>query len=134
VAVTEDNEQYKEYVQTLEFLFPSVDDGDEMHNVQSPGSNIVITKLLGESITIVYNPDQFILDLMVTIEKELKTPCKKQCLLYNNIELEVAYPRLIFLNLFSLAIAHISSQNSPTWSSESPFSISKRTRSSTLLT
>ena len=82
----------------MEFLFPTVDTGDNIHDGQSPGptarylkSNIVIAKLSGESMTIVYNASQSLVDVMVKIEEELKTPCKKQCLLYNNIELKVLF-------------------------------------------
>ena len=97
VHVTEDNEQYKEYVETLDFLFPSVDTGDNNVNSQSAvpvaydsTSNLVIyiTNCSGNSITIAYNPNQSILNVMTKIEDELKIPCKKQCLLYNNVELE----------------------------------------------
>ncbi|CAB4033393.1 Ubiquitin-60S ribosomal L40, partial [Paramuricea clavata] len=94
VQVTEDNKQYKQYVQTLEFLFPTVAVGEVNTTGQclSPTdestSHIVITTLSGECISIVYNLDQTIIDVKDIVEKKLKTPCKKQCLLYNDTELE----------------------------------------------
>ena len=97
VKVTEDNEQYKQYIQTLQFLFPTVAAGDDVNAAgQSSGptndesrSHIVITTLSGECTTLPYNPDQTIVEVNDIVEKELKTPCKKQCLLYNEIELKV---------------------------------------------
>ncbi len=98
VKVTEENEHYKLYVETLEFLFPTVAADDDVdaagQSVSSTDDNstfhIVISTLSGESVSIVYNPDQTIMDVKITIEKELKTPCAKQCLLYNDTELEVS--------------------------------------------
>ena len=97
VQVTEDNEQFKQYVQTLEFLFPTVTAGDKVNAAgqsldptdDESTSHIVITTLSGECITLPYNPDQNILNLKDIVEQELKTPCNKQSLLYNNIELKV---------------------------------------------
>ncbi len=85
-------------METLEFLFPTVADDDDVNaagqSVSSTDDNstfhIVITTLSGESASIVYNPDQTIMDVKITIEKELKTPRAKQCLLYNDTELEVS--------------------------------------------
>ena len=98
VQVTEDNVQYQQYIETLEFLFPTVADDDDVNTAgqsvsltdDDSTSHIVITNLSGESVSIVYNPDQTIMDVKATVEKELKTPCKKQCLLYNDTELEVS--------------------------------------------
>ena len=98
VQVTEDNKQYQQYIETLEFLFPTVaadDDVDAAGQTVSltdddSTSRIVISTLSGESVSIVYNPDYTIMDVKATVEKELKTPCRKQCLLYNDTELEVS--------------------------------------------
>jgi hypothetical protein len=92
VHVTQDNEQYKQYVQTLEFLFPTVAHKDV--SGQSPGSiandsHVVITTLSGESVKLAYNPNQTILSLKDIVEQQLKTPSNKQSLLYNEVELKV---------------------------------------------
>ena len=101
VQVTEDNEQYMQYVQTLEFLFPTFAGGDEVNTAgqsvsptDDESTYIVITTLSGERISIVYNPDQTIIDVKDIVEQKLKTPCRKQCLLYNDTELEVSIHKL----------------------------------------
>ena len=98
VQVTEENVQYKQYVQTLEFLFPTVAVDDEVHTAgqsldptDESESHIVITTLSGECTTIVYNPNQTILSLKDIVEQELKTPSNKQSLLYNDTELKVSF-------------------------------------------
>ncbi len=113
VQVTEDNEQYQQYVATLGFLFPTVAAVDDVNATgQSPGatndeltSHIVITTLSGECTTLPYNPDQTILDLKGIVEQELKTPCNKQSLLYNDIELKVLY--ILPFNLISCLVCFI---------------------------
>ena len=106
VQIREDNVQYKQYVQTLEFLFPTVVAGEEVNaahgqpllSTDESESHIVITTLSGESTTLVYNPDQTILSLKDIVEQELKTPYNKQSLLYNEIELKVPFKQAyIFL-------------------------------------
>lgn len=95
--VKEDNEQYKHYVETLEFLFPTFSGHDEINTagqsvspaVEDSTSHIVITTLSGECTTIMYNPDQTIMELKNNVEQELKTPSNKQSLLYNDTELKV---------------------------------------------
>lgn len=95
--VKEDNEQYKQYVQTLEFLFPTLSVHDKINivgqsaspTVKDSTSHIVIATLSGDCTTIIYNPDQTILELKDTVEQKLKTPSNKQSLLYNDIELKV---------------------------------------------
>ena len=96
VQVEEDNVQYKQYVQTLDFLFPVVGDADEVNAAgQSPiypdesDHHIVITTLSGDNAVLVYNPNQTILSLKNIVEQELKTPCEKQSLLYKDTELKV---------------------------------------------
>ena len=99
VHVTEDNEQYKQYVQTLEFLFPIVAASDDINAVSDPtahDSHIVITTLSGESIVLLYNPNQTILSLKDIVEQQLKTPANKQSLLYNQVELKVQYLSNLF--------------------------------------
>lgn len=98
--ITADDPKYKQYVQTLEFLFPTIDACEEFNTAtQSHGfsaggltSHIVITTLSGDSTTRVYNPDQTILSLKNVVEQELKTPCNKQCLLFKDTELKVFFP------------------------------------------
>ena len=96
VKVEENNEKYEEYVQTLEFLFPTVTPFDETNTTgqtldltdDESEFHIVVTTLSGESTTLQYDPDQTVLDLKSVVEQELKTPCNKQSLLYNEIELK----------------------------------------------
>ena len=84
-------------METLEFLFPTLSGQDEADtagqsispNAENSTSHIVITTLSGECTTIIYNPNQTILELKENVEKELKTPSNKQSLLYNDIELKV---------------------------------------------
>ena len=95
--VKEDNEQYKNYVETLEFLFPTLSGHDEIDaagqsispTAEDSISHIVITTLSGECTTIIYDPDQTIVELKDKVEQELKTPSNKQSLLYNDIEMKV---------------------------------------------
>jgi hypothetical protein len=97
VQVTEDNVQYKQYVKTLEFLFPIIVTNDDVNTAGQPlsptadesTSRIVITTFTGECTTIVYEPDQTILSVKDIIEQEFKISCNKQSLLYNDIELKV---------------------------------------------
>jgi hypothetical protein len=90
--------QYKQYIQTLEFLFPTIAVDDEVNtagqtliSTDESESHIVITTLSGECTTIVYNSNQTILSLKEIVEQELKTPCNKQSLLYNDTELKVPF-------------------------------------------
>ena len=91
VVIKVDNEKYKEYLETLEMLFPTVSAGDEalISTDDESISRIFITTLSEKSISIPYNPEKTIADVKKFIEKELKTPCAKQCLLYNDTELKV---------------------------------------------
>ena len=103
VQVTEDNDQYKQYVQTLEFLFPIVAASDDVNAVSDQtahDSHIVITTLSGESIVLVYNPNQTILSLKDIVEQQLKTPANKQSLLYNEVELKVQYLSNLFYSRY----------------------------------
>ena len=88
--VAEENIYYKNYLETLEFLFPTVEAGDDVHqSADVSKSHIVVTTLSGECTTVVFNPDQTIMNLKDIVEKELNIPSNKQCLLYNDIELKV---------------------------------------------
>ena len=103
VQVTEDNVQYKQYVQTLEFLFPTVAAGDKVNTAGQPvnlSDEIVITTLSGDCTRIVHNPDQSILSLKDIIEQELKVPQNKQRLIYNNKELKVPFKTVYFYAYF----------------------------------
>ena len=91
-------------METLDFLFPNVDeeedagvDGSSASVASATSSHIVVTTLSGECATLSYNPNKTILDLKKEIEKELKTPCDKQRLLYQNTELKVCTVLLIFM-------------------------------------
>ena len=72
-------------------LFPTVSAGDEalVSTDKESISRIFIITLSEKCFSIAYNPDQTICDVKKVIEKELKTPCAKQCLLYNDTELKV---------------------------------------------
>ncbi|XP_028396153.1 uncharacterized protein LOC114520132 [Dendronephthya gigantea] len=92
-GVAEDNTQYQQYLESLEFLFPAIDavncnEAIIQSSDEGSKSHIYITTLSGKYTTIDYNPNQTIIDLKKNVEKDLKTPHKKQCLLYNDIELE----------------------------------------------
>ena len=68
-------------------------------------SHIVsVTTLSGECATLLYDSNKTILDLKKEIEKELKTPCDKQYLVYQNTELKVctAYVDQIFMIIRTL--------------------------------
>ena len=102
VQVVDDNLQYKQCVQTLDFLFPTVADADEMNAsgqttiyTDQSDYHIVVTTLSGDNAVFVYNPDQTILSLKNFVEQELKTPCDKQSLLYKETELKV-FPTHLF--------------------------------------
>ena len=95
VRVTEDNTQYKQYVETLEFLFPTVADGEDANQAESlsPASNnseseIIVTTLTGECISIEYNSSQTIKNLKDMVFKLLETSSVDKCLLYNGTELK----------------------------------------------
>lgn len=116
VQVKDDNLQYKQCVQTLDFLFPTVADADEMSaSGQTPiytdqsDYHIVVTTLSGDNAVLVYNPDQTILSLKNFVEQELKTPCDKQSLLYKETELKV-FPQLDFPPLLNIIITVPNSQ------------------------
>ncbi|XP_028396110.1 uncharacterized protein LOC114520098 [Dendronephthya gigantea] len=104
-VVDEDNRQYKKYVQTLRFLFPAIITGDkptisggELATASQSGGatandttpNIFVTTLSGESITIVYNPEQTIMYLKSIVNEKFGIPSNKQCLLHNNEVLETS--------------------------------------------
>ena len=94
--VTEDNEIYQEYLETLDFLFPPEeeiedrdDNGYQAGCTAFPTGNIYVTTMSGESATLLYQPLKKISDIKKEVEKELKTPVLNQRLLYQNKELEV---------------------------------------------
>ena len=91
VQIADDNDKYIEYLETLEILFPTVSAGDEVliSTDDESISRIFITTLSEKCISIAYDPEKTIADVKNVIEKELKTPCAKQCLLYNDTELKV---------------------------------------------
>lgn len=114
VQVSEEDKLYKEYVHVLESLFPTVTIDDELNTAgQFPTSNyiseshIVITTLSGESTTLTYNPNQTILSVQSIVEQELKTPCNKQSLLYNNTELKVTH---LYGYTYSFSLCNIAIQ------------------------
>ncbi|XP_028396212.1 uncharacterized protein LOC114520184 [Dendronephthya gigantea] len=87
------NPNYIKYVQALEFFFcekPTVVEPTVVEPTVVGGVPLVITTLAGESIIIVYDPNQTIFDLKSLVEKKFKIPLKKQCLLYNNVELKIS--------------------------------------------
>ena len=92
-TVTEDNEIYKEYLETLDFLFPPEEENDEsgyQAECTAVGSGkIYVTTISGESVTLSYYPHKKIFDIKKEVENELKTPPEKQRLLYRNKELKV---------------------------------------------
>ena len=91
----EDNEIYKEYLETLDFLFPPAEENDEsgyQAECAAIGSgNIYVTTISGESVTLTYNPNKKIFDIKKVVENELKTSPDKQRLLYQNKELKVMW-------------------------------------------
>mgnify|MGYP002803909615 FL=1 len=92
-TVTEDNEVYKEYLETLDFLFPPEEEHDEsgyQAECAAIGSGkIYVTTISGESVTVTYFPHKTIMDIKKDVEKELKTSPDKQRLIYRNKELKV---------------------------------------------
>ena len=91
VEIEVDNKKYIKYLETLEILFATVSAGDEalISTDDESISHIFITTLSEKCISIAYNPEKTIADVKKVIEKELETPCAKQCLLYNDTELKV---------------------------------------------
>ncbi|XP_028413427.1 uncharacterized protein LOC114536292 isoform X2 [Dendronephthya gigantea] len=92
--VREDNEIYQEYLETLDFLFPTIKESEDdgYHQAQCTAAvsgNIYVTTISGESATLSYNPHRKILDIKREVESQLKTPPEKQRLLYQNKELKV---------------------------------------------
>ena len=91
--MTEDNEIYKEYLETLDFLFPPEEEVDEsayQAECAAIGSGkIYVTTISGESVNLSYHPLKKIFDIKKEVENELKTPPEKQRLLYRNKELKV---------------------------------------------
>ena len=108
VIITRDNEKYKEYVDTLKILFPTVSASDEalISTDDESVSHIFITTLSEKCISIAYNPEKTIADVKKFIEKELKTPCAKQCLLYNDTELKVCIVFVLYFTLLSKQNCH----------------------------
>ena len=96
-VVDEDNGQYKQCVETLEFLFPTILPSEQVNTASQSvnptvgmgTSHIVVTTLSGERTTLDYDPNQTILSVKEIVEKELNAPRNKQRLLYNDIELKV---------------------------------------------
>jgi hypothetical protein len=92
--VEEDNEIYKEYLETLDFLFPPEEEIDK--SVYHPEcaavgfGKIYVTTISGESVTLTYYAHKTIMDIKKEVEKELKTTPDKQRLIYQNKELKVA--------------------------------------------
>ena len=85
--VEKDGERYAEYMETLEILFPKV------QNVVSPVTSdgnqcIAVTNLAGECATYNYKPDQTIEDLKNNVKHTMHIPCENQMLLYNGCELK----------------------------------------------
>ncbi|CAB4045531.1 Ubiquitin-60S ribosomal L40, partial [Paramuricea clavata] len=93
-TATEDNEIYKEYLETLDFLFPPEEEADESaYQAECAATGIgsgkiYVTTISGESVTLSYYPLKKIFDIKKEVEKELRTPPEKQRLLYRNKELK----------------------------------------------
>lgn len=99
--VTEDNEIYKEYLETLDFLFPPEEEKNNAINEVFAASNTVtgkiyVTTMSGESVTLSYYPNKKIFDIKREIASKLKTPPEKQRLLYHNNELKVIFQTELF--------------------------------------
>ena len=126
-AVGEENIKYKNYLETLEFLFPTVEAGDDVYqSADVSTSHIVVTTLSGECTTLVFNPNQTIMSVKDFVEKELNIPANKQSLLYNNIELKVCMPIIssFFASrwYFSLKISENKAWSTKTYVENSDFS------------
>ena len=98
-TVTEENEIYKEYLETLDFLFPP-----EVENKGSAGyqaesavvfgsGNVYVTTISGEAVTLSYQSLKRIVNIKKEVENELKIPPEKQRLLFRNKELQVMINR-----------------------------------------
>ena len=86
--VEKDGKRYAEYMETLQLLFP------EVQNVVSPVTSdgnpcIAVTNLAGECATYNYQPDQTIEDLKNNVKHTMHIRCEQQMLLYNGYELKV---------------------------------------------
>ena len=97
IIVEEDNEVYREYVETLEYLFPNEEEEMITENTENfkDGGNIYVTTMSGESLMLSYHWNKRILDLKKEVQAGLKAEPEKQRLLYQNNELKVLIP--IFL-------------------------------------
>ena len=89
----EDNEIYKEYLETLDFLFPPEEENDnsvsQAECVALVSGKLYVTTMSGESATLSYHPYKKIMDVKKDVEKELKASVANQRLLYQNKELKV---------------------------------------------
>ncbi len=88
ISVKPDGKRYAEYMETLDILFPKV------QNVISPlspdgSSCITVTNLAGECANWRYTPEQTIKDLKNNVKDTLGIPCEQQMLLYDHVELKV---------------------------------------------
>ncbi|XP_046855302.1 uncharacterized protein LOC124448303 [Xenia sp. Carnegie-2017] len=92
IQVKKDNNVYREYLETLEYLYPN--EGEEeiieekVENGQDSG-NIFVTTMSGELLTLSYHRNKRIIDLKKEVQVGLKTEPEKQRLLYQNNELKV---------------------------------------------
>ncbi|XP_046855403.1 uncharacterized protein LOC124448402 [Xenia sp. Carnegie-2017] len=91
IIVEEDNKVYREYVETLEYLFPNEEEEMITENTENikDGGNIYVTTMSGESLMLSYHWNKRILDLKKEVQAGLKAEPEKQRLLYQNNELKV---------------------------------------------
>ena len=89
--VGKDNEKYQDYVDTLEYLYPNIENDDDVVSpaITAFGSKLFISTLSGESTTLSYDPNETILGLKKRIETSLKISSDKQLLLYKDKALKV---------------------------------------------
>ena len=89
----EDNEIYKEYLETLDFMFPPVEENDNSGSqaecVAIVSGKLYVTTMSGESATLSYDPYKKIRDVKKEVEEKLKASVGNQRLLYQNKELKV---------------------------------------------
>ena len=110
IQVKKDNNVYREYLETLEYLYPN--EGEEeiieekVENAQDSG-NIFVTTMSGELLTLSYHRNKRIIDLKKEVQVGLKTEPEKQRLLYQNNELKVSQIKLLFLNFLKIMYSSI---------------------------
>ena len=90
VKVEKNSKRYKEYMETLEFLFPKSQAPNVVPFVSAGDmSHITIINFTGESINVKYNADTTIEAVKKEVKERMKIALEQQVLLHKSEELKV---------------------------------------------